>query len=178
MYRLSPVLTTRDLPLAELHAARLDGELVALDDAFTPIDQPHGREARAASLALSWPERLIAERHSAAWIWGALDRPPSPHELCASLGARARASIPRRVIVREVAIADDEVVVIASQRVTTPLRTLTDLARFDAQLDPAVLRSIARIGRVSLDDIRAALDRRRNLPNKRSAWELLRSSLS
>jgi len=170
MSRLSPVLTASDLPLAELCAARLDGELLRLGECFTAIDQPHDRFARAASIALELPDRLIAERLSAAWVWGAIPYPPPRHELCASLGARARASNPRRVIVREVAISPDEVVVIAGQRVTSPVRTLVDLARFSVELDTEVLRALARVGSVTIDDCRAALDRRRNLPNKRRGW--------
>jgi len=175
MSRLNPVLTASDLPLAELCAALLDGELLRLGNCFTSIDQPHDRRARAATLALELPDRviadrLIAERLSAAWIWGALPAPPSPHQLCASLGARARASNARLASVREVAISPDEIVLIADQRVTSPVRTLVDLARYRAEIDSEVLRTLARIGAVSLDDCRRALDRRRNLPNKRRGW--------
>jgi hypothetical protein len=169
MSRLSPVLTTADLPLAELCAARLDGELLRVDDSFTSIDQPHDRTLRALTISLAWPERMIAERWSAAWVWGALDQPPARHTLCASLGARARSSTPQRVAVREVVIDDDEMVTLAGQRVTTPLRTITDLARFDHVPTELLARLIA-LGDVSLDACRAALDRRRNLPNKVVAW--------
>jgi len=176
MSRLSPVLTASELPLAELYAARLDGELVRLGECFTPIDQPHDRYTRAASIARELPDRLIAERLSAAWIWGALPYPPARHELCASLGARARASNPRRVSVREVAISPDEIVVIAGQRLTSPVRTLVDLARFSTEIDAEVLRALARVGAVTLGDCRAALDRRRNLPNKRRGWQRILES--
>ena len=178
MSRLSPVLTTNDLPLAELCAARLDGELLRLDDSFTSIDQPHDRTARAASIALSWPERLIAERWTAAWIWGALLQPPGRHTLCASLGARARPSVPQRVLVREVVVDDDELVTIADQRVTTPVRTITDLARFDGSVSVELLSTLARTGGVDREACRAALDRRRNLPNKIAAWTKICEAIS
>src|SRR5687768_17102372 len=100
MTRLSPVLDATDLPIAELWAARLDGELFTLDDCFVPIDAPEGARERAAAIARQWPQRFIAERLTAAWIWGVLDTPPVRHELCASLGARARPSTSRRVTVR------------------------------------------------------------------------------
>ena len=177
MSRLSPVLTTADLPLAELCAARLDGDLLRLDDSFTALDQPHDAAARAASIALSWPERLIAERWTAAWIWGALPQPPGRHTLCASLGARARTSVPQRVLVREVVVDDDELVTIADQRVTTPVRTITDLARFDTA-PVELLADLARIGGVDLGACREALDRRRNLPNKIAAWRRIREAIS
>jgi hypothetical protein len=177
MSRLSPVLSTGDLPLAELHAARLDGELVRVDGCFTPVDQPDSPATRAASLALQWPERLIAEQHSAAWVWGALDSPPLRHELCASLGARARPPTARGLSVREVVIADDEYVAIGGQLVTVPSRTIVDLARFNPDVPRELLRSLARIGHVSRDECRRALDRRRNLPNKRPAWVLIQAAL-
>ena len=181
MPRLSPVLSTADLPLAELHAARLDGELVALDACFTPIDIPPTTAHRAAALALQWPERLIAEQRSAAWVWGALWQPPSRHDLCSSLGARARPSEPLRVTAREVAISDDELVHLGPLRVTTPTRTIADLARapraFGAS-EAAVLRRLARVGGVTLDECRAALDRRRNLPNKIVAWQRIVGALA
>lgn len=176
MPRLSPVLTTADLPLAELCAARLDGELLRLDDSFTSIDQPHDRSVRAQTIALAWPERMIAERWSAAWIWGALPQPPSRHTLCSSLGARARSSMPQRVSVREVVIDADEMVTFAGQRVTTPVRTIADLARFDDDVPPQLLARLATIGSVSLHECRLALDRRRNLPNKVVAWRRIREA--
>lgn len=176
MPRLSPVLTTSDLPLAELCAARLDGELLRVDDSFTSIDQPHDRALRAMTISLAWPERMIAERWSAAWIWGALSDPPARHTLCASLGARARTSSPQRVSVREVVIDDDETVVIAGQRVTDPLRTITDLARFDETAPLELLSALRIIGGVGLDQCRGALDRRRNLPNKIAAWRRIRDA--
>ena len=173
MPRLSPILTTRDLPLAELCAARLDGELAQLDALWCPVDEPQTSAARASAVSLQWPGRLIAERHTAAWIWGAQALPPATHELCSSLGARARPLQHWRVAVREVAIDADEYTWVAGLRVTTPLRTVVDIARsatrFDAD-ERAVIRSLMAQGGVSLDDCRLALDRRRNLPGKRRAW--------
>jgi len=181
MPRLSPVLTTLDLPLAELCAARLDGELTELDALWSPVDEPQSSSQRAASIRLQWPGRLIAEQHTAAWIWGAMPFPPSRHELCVSLGARARPAQNWRITVREVAISGDETVELGGLRVTTPVRTIADLARtvpgFDAG-ESAVIRNLARIGGVTLDECRLALDRRRNLPNKREAWRRIGLALA
>ena len=181
MSRLSPILTTDDLPLAELCAARLDGELTELDALFVPVDEPQTRSQRAGSVLLQWPGRLLAERHTAAWIWGAQSAPPVRHELCASLGARARPLQHWRVDVREVAIDADETVAVAGLGVTTPVRTIIDLARAVTQFDEseaAVIRALARIGGVTMPDCRRALDRRRNLPNKREAWRRIQQALA
>jgi hypothetical protein len=176
MARLAPVLHVGDLPLAELCAARLDGELVGIDEAFAPIDAHAGPSERAWAAGRFWPHRLIAERATAAWIWGAKTDPPVRHQLCASKDARARPSAPARTSVREVVIASDEYVVLGAQRVTTPLRTVVDLARFAepfAPVDAEAVRFLARLGAVDLAECRRALDRRRNLPGKKLAWSRL-----
>lgn len=179
MARLAPVLFVGDLPLAELHAARLDGELVLLDEAFAPIDQVADPAARARSLFRAWPPRLIAEQRTAAWIWGALLDAPARHQLCTSVGARARPPSPLRSVVREVVIEADEVATLAGLRVTSPLRTIADLARFSPlfdEPDALVVRGLLRLGALTLDDCRAALERRRNLPAKRLAWCRIRDA--
>jgi len=85
--------------------------------------------------------------------------------------------MPQRVSVREVVIEADEMVTIAGQRVTSPVRTIADLARFDDDVSPRLLARLAAIGTVSLDDCRSALDRRRNLPNKLVAWRRIRDAI-
>jgi hypothetical protein len=180
MARLAPVLHSGDLPLAELCAARLDGELVRVDDAFTPVDVHAGPAFRAEAVARGWSPRLIAEQHTAAWIWGARLDPPVRHQLCTTTGARARPAVPLRCVVREVAIDPDEYAFVGTLRVTRPVRTMVDIARFGpgfADSEIGVIRSLASVGGVGLDECRAALDRRRNLPAKKLAWSRLREAL-
>lgn len=177
MATLAPVLRVGDLPLAELCAARLDGELVGVDECFSPIDVRPGPFTRARALTGLWSHRLIAEQRTAAWVWGATSDAPARHQLCASIGARARASTPQRSVVREVVIDADEVAELQSVRVTAPLRTVTDLVRFSARFDDAeiqIVRQLLAVAGLTLDDCRDALDRRRNLPAKRLAWARLR----
>ena len=180
MASLAPVLRIGDLPLAELCAARLDGELVSVDECFTPIDVHDGPFIRARALTGLWSARLIAEQRTAAWVWGAAADAPARHQLCASIGARARAITPQRSVVREVVIDSDEIAVLQSVRVTTPLRTVTDLVRFSARFDDVdiqIVRQLLEGAELTLDDCRAALDRRRNLPAKKRAWARLRLTL-
>ncbi|MCU1424674.1 MAG: hypothetical protein JWM51_965 [Microbacteriaceae bacterium] len=176
MTRLAPVLHAGDLPLAELCAARLDGEVVAVDECYCPIDELIVARHRADALSRCWPERLIAEQRTAAWIWGAATDPPAKHQWCASTTARARPPVPSRGSVREVVIASDEIATIARLRLTTPLRTAVDMARFSPRFDGADERVVAALISgfgLSLADCRAALHRRRNLPNKNLAWSRL-----
>ena len=169
MTRLPPVLTTDDLPMAELHALRLDGQLIALDECFILVDQPAGLAERARSLAHYCDDRLIVEQHSAAWVWGALLRPPARHELCASMGARSRSVHPRRLLVREVVIGEADYVMVAGVRVTTPLRTAVDLARFAEHFEPAVVGRLLADAGLTLGHCIDDLTARRNLPRKKLA---------
>jgi len=175
MTRLSSVLSARDLPLAELHALRLDGQLTALDECFIPVDQPAGLVERARSLALYCDGRLIVEQHSAAWVWGALSHPPTRHELCASIGARSRSVHPRRLLVREVIIGKADYVDIAGVRVTTPLRTAVDLARFADEFDLEMVGRLLADAGLTVQDCIEALTTRRNLPRKKIALTRLSS---
>jgi hypothetical protein len=137
------------------------------------IDQPIGIEQRAASLATYCDDRLIVEQHSAAWIWGALAQPPERHELCASIGARSRSVHPLRLVVREVVISDSDWVTVAGIRVTTPLRTAADLARFAEDFDLQLIERLLADAGLTIDDCRHDLESRRNLPRKKIALQRL-----
>ncbi len=174
--RLPPVLSPGDLPIAELSAARLDGELFGVDACFAPVDEIEQPAHRAAALRAMAPDRLIVEQHSAAWVWGALDRPPAIHEFCVAAGARVRVLGVRWMRVREVIIDANEVTMIAGVQLTTPLRTVVDLARFSAEFGPSESSAVTRLlrtGGFSLADCLDEMNRRRNLPNKRQAAERL-----
>jgi hypothetical protein len=151
----------------------LDGQLVAVDEAFAPIDQPASPTQRAASVSLYCQERLIAEQRTAAWIWGASFEPPLRHDLCVSIGARARTTHPGRLQVREVVIAPNEIATLGSVRVTTPLRTIMDLARFQEPFDPELVTSLLRVSKLTAGMCIAELRSRHNLPQKKLALRRL-----
>ena len=156
-------------------AARLDGELAALDGAWTPVDEIEQPLHRALSLALRLPDRVIIEQRSAAWVWGATILPPPEHQLCAAIGARVRPG-PGWPQVREVVIDDDEIWTLGGAKVTSPMRTVIDLARFAEPFDDALagtVLALARIGGVTIGDCLAAVEARRNLPSKRRARAVL-----
>ncbi|MCY7411903.1 MAG: hypothetical protein LH471_02520 [Salinibacterium sp.] len=174
---LSAVLSSDDLPLSELCAARLDGELFALCDGFVVVDQPDHRNQRAAAVSIGQPDRVIAEQRTAAWIWGATALPPWPHELCVGTAARVRSSGSGWANVREVVIEPSEICMIAGLQVTTPLRTIVDLARFATPFgehEVRIVRSMIASGLTRLRDCNSAITERRNLPNKRRALERLK----
>lgn len=177
--RLPAVLSHHDLPQAELNAALLDGEVYAVDECFSPIDEIDQRSHRALALASLLPEqllpeRLIAEQRTAAWVLGALARPPFHHQFCAAIDARVRPSGMIRVTVREVVIDETDLLECASLRVTTPLRTVVDLARFSPSFgdeEVRLVKNLMSLDRFGVEECKAMLDRRQNLPAKRLAHQ-------
>jgi hypothetical protein len=164
--------------MAELCAARLDGDLFAIADCYSPVDLPEQPADRARAVAQQLSERVIVERLSAAWVFGAMTDPPREHQYCSAADARAKPSTLRRLTLREVVIDADEVVVLGGVRVTSPLRTACDLVRSAAQFDAAlqlVVLQLLNLAGASVDECIAVLDRRRNLPGKVRTLNRLRS---
>lgn len=159
----SRLLTTDDWPEAELRAAVLAGELVPVGPCWASTAEPQDPALRAAAAAWALPDgRLVAAHRTAAWVWGAISRPPLPHECVVPAHVRLRVD-PATVRVREVALAPDDVSVLAALRVTTPLRTGIDLLRSPGPApgvmhaaDAEAVRSLVVSGVVGADDLRRA----------------------
>lgn len=178
MTRLESVLTEDDLPLSELWAACRDGELVPLSSsAFVFADVPQTPVVRALAVRPVLARRTIIERHSAAWVHGALTTPPRLHTIAVRYANRSSASR-RLAIVREVALRPGDTMTIGGIEVTTPLRTAVDLARdraFDAQRDsPVIARLLASSG---LPECRSYFEAARNLPHKARALDRITDAL-
>ena len=172
MAKLPAVLGTDDLPLAELCAARIDGDLYAIDEGWAPIDEPDLPGLRAAVIALRVSRSLIIERLSAAWVHDALDTPPRTAQFCVPHGSRIAAITDRRVTIREVVLTADEFVELGGVRCTTPARTAFDLLREtalpDAESERIVTRLLASRPRLEAQ-IRERLDRARRMPHRARA---------
>jgi len=177
---LATVLTTLDLPAAELGGMRLDGEVYPLAEAWCSIDVLETPAHRARAVRGLRSERLIAELGTAAWVWGATPVLPRLVEFCVDLGARARLHLSPLVRVRELVLDPGDRVELGGGAVTSRLRTAVDLARFRDELSDEDARSIAELARqggFGLDDCRELMDRRRNLPEKRRALNRLSALL-
>jgi len=175
--RLPPVLGAADLPLAELGAARLDGELFPLDEGFCPIDEPDRPALRAAALRPLVPPGAVVERASALWVHGALPRPPARHTLCVPADARIGTRHAIRLRVRECRLSPDDVAEIAGLRLVTPLRAAVDLLRSAPDFGPrerAVIELLNEAGGFRHDDLEAAVEAGRSIPGIRRARERLR----
>jgi hypothetical protein len=173
---LTPVLTTTEFDPAELAAIVLDGEGYRVADGVAPLDEVPGPLIRAAALVAQLPPRLIAEQHTAAWVWGAQQRPPLRLEVCSNISARTRPSLDSALSVREVVLEHDDTVQLGDLVVTTPLRTATDLARFVSEWtddETRIVRELSRLGGFGIHDCVRLMNRRRNLPGKRVALERL-----
>lgn len=174
--RLPSVLSAVDIPAPELHAARLDGDVYAIDGCFSPIDEIEQPRHRAAALHTGQAPKLIAEQLSAAWVWGALDVPPSHSYFCVAIGARVSHSPARWMTLREVVISEKEVVMLEGLAVTSPTRTVVDLLRFRSHfgtLERTAVRRLVSDAYLVLDDIAETVALRRNLPNKRRTLDRL-----
>lgn len=117
------------LSAAELTAARLDGDLVEVGDAFMPADAVETREMRAGSFrGVAGPQRAVTHA-SAAWVHGAIPEPPGVHRLQRASPRRAAFPVDARIRFRDVALPPADIVVISGIPITTEVRTLVDLVR-------------------------------------------------
>lgn len=142
---LPDALTRSDLPLAELASARLDGELFQQADAWLPIDTADSPTSRARSLRMMAPPNAVAERRTAAWIYG-LGSEPSRHQFSVDVHHRSRKPDDPRFQLREVLLDRRETVSVGGLGLTTPLRTAADLARWGAGTgEPTDVELLARV---------------------------------
>lgn len=117
------------LSIAELSAARLDGHLVELGEGYIPADAIETAHLRAASLRELLGSDLAATHESAAWVHGAIDEPPERHRAQRAVGRRLHHVIDRRLTYRDGCLAEADLCTFGGVWVTTPVRTLADLAR-------------------------------------------------
>jgi hypothetical protein len=172
------------LSAVELRAATLDGELHRLGDAFLPLDHPVDSRYRLTALSSAIlssainDARIIVSHRCAAWIWGWTAVPCPNLCCCVSSQHRVPSTQRRELAIREVSIDPDEVTTLDGVSITTPLRTLIDLARHDERDDlPYVLataiRDTAQHGAPTTSTIAAALARRPSAAYLRRARERL-----
>ncbi|WP_159078160.1 hypothetical protein [Homoserinimonas hongtaonis] len=174
--RLSAVLSSHDLPAAELQAARLDGEVYCVDECFSPIDEIDDAAHRAGSLRTLVPRRLIAARETAAWVHGVLINPPVVHHFWSNHDARARPNPSPRLDVRELVLLPSDIVILGGMQVTTPLRTAIDILRFTEHLgrrESAAVPLLSEQSGLSLRELREHILALKKTPGKHKALAAL-----
>jgi hypothetical protein len=178
------LLSPRELPSAELQTARLDGDLVGYGagdrycpiDISTTVDAAGRRQLRAASLEHLVPRALVAELSTAAWLHGAWPRLRLPLEVCVRSDHRVRAAASPTTSVRQVVLADGDLMTVGDLLVTTPLRTAIDLLRLSLDFDRRLAVVIGTLLLMAGDGAARAetiLRRSPHLPHKRRALERL-----
>lgn len=178
---MSPFPLLDELPDAEQQAMRLDGECYRLGEVHLPIGVVPDSSARCIAALGAHSPRLIAALGTAAWIWGAADGPPARGEFLVDLEARWRPPFSSRLRIIESVVHPSDVTRFGHAAVTTPLRTVLDLARFteafgEAETDAA--RRLARIAGFGVAEALAAMERTRNLAGKHRAAQRLRAVFS
>ncbi len=172
----SPFLYFADdkLSAAELSAARLDGHLVELGDAYIPADAVETRELRAGSLTGLLGDTLAATHITAAWVHGAVHEPPARHTVQRAIDRRLHQVIDRRMLYRDLAVGADDLVLIGGVWVTTLPRTLADTARVDDDAHQRAVRLLVDAFPGLADDAVRWLEASGALPHKRGALTRLR----
>ena len=168
------------LSLAELGAARLDGDVVEVGEGFMPADTIETSAARALSLSPLVPATMAATGATAAWVHGAGDRPPAVHHFCRTQPQRLRVMPHRRMTCHDRVLDEDEVELLSGVAVTTPLATATTLL-FGATTNPsdeAWLRALLRTDPGLLTRLSEHLTPFRPRPGKRKAEKLLAALLA
>jgi hypothetical protein len=143
--RLPILLDSGLFPDAELSALRLDGDCFPVGPAAVPADSAVDAAVRAAVLAGEAARYgLVAADRAAAWVHGAISRPPNPVRFSVDLAAGVRTRTPP-VPPREVRFQRCDLTVIAGLRLTTPLRTALDLARLEERFDPSTAATVGHL---------------------------------
>ena len=164
---LASVLTSDDLPAAELQAVLLDGDVYPLAGAYCLIGELETPRHRARAVLGGRSPRLIAELHTAAWIWGATDH-LARLRFAVSPDARTRLPPGAGHVLREIVHSPGDVATLDGLSVTTPLRTILDLVRAETPEPgtPGIVARLAAIGALTLADCRADLEARVGIPSR------------
>ncbi|GAB3270334.1 SAM-dependent methyltransferase [Microbacterium lacusdiani] len=159
---------------AELSAARLDGELVAVGDAYVPADALETPTLRAATLRGILGGSLVAIGLTAAWVHGASGVPPRVHHAQRTAARGVARPVDRRIRFRDTPIAVEDTVLLGGVRVSDPARTLVDLVR--EFHDPDSAAAARRLATPPLiEQALAWIDAHRRFGGRRPAAEILRS---
>ena len=172
----SPFLYFADdrLSRAELSAARLDGDLVELGEAYIPADAVETSGLRAGSLAGVVTASLAATHLTAAWIHGALPDPPARHTVQRASAHRRKHTPDHRLIYRDLAVDPADLLRMGGVWVTSATRTLADLSRVDDEPHARAAMLLAGSTPGLTEGAIRWLEAHPSLPHRRAALTRLR----
>ena len=162
------------LSMAELSAARLDGDVVELGEAYIPADAVETRGLRAGSLVGILGATLAATHLSAAWIHGALPEPPARHTVQRAVAHRLHRIPDRRLVYRDLTVDPADLVRVGGVYVTTATRTLADLSRVDDDAHLRAAQLLAETDPALTAEAIAWLEDHRLLPHRHAGIAVLR----
>ncbi len=162
------------LGTAELCAAVLDGHLVALGEGYVAADSVETAALRAASLRPLLDADAAATHASAAWVLSGDGPPPTRHSLQRISPHRTRRRGELRYTYRDPQIPEADLLRLAGAAVTTPARTIADLARDDVPGSRRMIAGILACHPDALADAREWFRMRPPMPGKRTAMARLR----
>jgi len=113
---------------SELSAARIDGHVVEVGEGYIPADLLEGPDVRATAVAAFVRTGTAACGPTAAWIHGAGDAPPSVHHVRRCVERRLRPATSARLVFHDTMVPASDVALIGGVPVTSPIRTMLDLA--------------------------------------------------
>lgn len=116
------------LTQTELSAARIDGHVVEVGDAYIPADLVESADVRASAVSPLIQQGTAACLQTAAWIHGAGDTPPAVHHVRRCVERRLRPVSNSRLVFHDTRLCAADVRIIGGVPVTTPVRTMLDLA--------------------------------------------------
>lgn len=129
---------------AELSAARIDGHVFDIGDAYVPADLVESADVRASAIAPLVRAGTAASGPTAAWIHGAGDSPPAVHHVKRSVDRRLRPHTSSRLVFHDTLLPASDWQLIGGIAVSTPTRTMIDLAT-GLHRDPRVLPWMIRL---------------------------------
>ena len=116
------------LSLPELSAARIDGHVVEMGDAYIPADLVETADVRASTIAPLVQPGTAASGPTAAWIHGAGDAPPGIHHVRRCVQRRLRPATSARLVFHDTVLPASDICTLGGIPVSTPVRTMLDLA--------------------------------------------------
>lgn len=161
------------LSVAELSAARLDGDVVCVDAVYVPADAAETPELRAQALSGLVGDVLAVTRLAAAWVYGAVDEPPARVCVHRAVPRRIAHVVDRRLDYRDSLLDPAHVRAIGGVRVTTPARTLGDLVRDRDPMSSCAARQLIAHGDVTAREGVSLLRAAGPVPGKRVALRIL-----
>ncbi len=145
------------LTMAELTAARIDGDVFEIGEGYIPADLVEARSTRASSVACLIPVDTAASGPTAAWIHGAGDSPPAIHHVRRAVERRIRSNRQARVVLHDTSVPSTELEVLGGVLVMTPTRTMVDLA-LGVHRDESLVRWLVLLAETDETLLDAAID--------------------